>query len=167
MLFELVRLSDQINALNIFRYISFRTGGAIVTALLLVLLLGPALVDALRIRRGRGRVMILSGIAMTALLWVNWSSAAAATGLAALWMLGASRPANGIGKLNRQIIVPAILTAWILSFTVYLTGNANYARYLQIPYIPGVGELAVVCGAVVGAGLACLARERDGCCLSW
>lgn len=55
MLFELVSLSDQINALNVFRYITFRTGGAIMTALLFVFLFGPAIIDVLRIRQGKGQ----------------------------------------------------------------------------------------------------------------
>ena len=55
MLFELVSLSDQINALNVFRYITFRTGGAIMTALLFVFLFGPAMIDMLRVKQGKGQ----------------------------------------------------------------------------------------------------------------
>ena len=38
-------------------------------------------------------------------------------------------------------------------FISYLVGNAIFANYLQIHHIPGAGELAVICGAVIGAGL--------------
>ena len=92
MLYELVSLSDQINALNVFRYITFRTGGAIMTALLFVFLFGPAIIDVLRIKQGKGQpiredgpqthfakrgtptmggLMILSGIVVATLLWAN------------------------------------------------------------------------------------------------
>ncbi len=54
MLYELVNFSDQINPLNVFRYITFRTGGAIMTALLFVFLFGPAIIDLLRVRQGKG-----------------------------------------------------------------------------------------------------------------
>ncbi len=95
MLFELVSLSDQINALNVFRYITFRTGGAIMTALLFVFLFGPAIIDVLRIKQGKGQpiredgpqthfakrgtptmggLMILSGITVATLLWANLSN---------------------------------------------------------------------------------------------
>ena len=48
MLYELVNFSDQINALNVFRYTTFRTGGAIFTAFLFVMMFGPAIIDVLR-----------------------------------------------------------------------------------------------------------------------
>ena len=48
-------LSDQISALNVFRYITFRTGGAVVTALMLVFLFGPMTINALRKRQGKGQ----------------------------------------------------------------------------------------------------------------
>jgi hypothetical protein len=38
-------------------------------------------------------------------------------------------------------------------FIAYLAGNAVFANYLQIHFVPGTGELAVICGAVIGAGL--------------
>ena len=47
MLYALVNFSDQIGPLNVFRYITFRTGGAIMTALLFVFLFGPAIIDQL------------------------------------------------------------------------------------------------------------------------
>ena len=50
MLYELVNFSDQINALNIFKYITFRTGMAIPTAFLFVMMFGPAMIDLLRIK---------------------------------------------------------------------------------------------------------------------
>ena len=55
MLYELVNFSDQIGALNVFRYITFRTGGAIFTALLFVMMFGPAIIDLLRVKQGKGQ----------------------------------------------------------------------------------------------------------------
>ena len=61
MLYELVSLSDQIAALNVFRYITFRTGGAIFTALLFVLLFGPGIIDLLRVKQGKGQPIRADG----------------------------------------------------------------------------------------------------------
>jgi phospho-N-acetylmuramoyl-pentapeptide-transferase len=55
MLYALVSFSDQIGPLNVFRYITFRTGGAIMTALLFVFLFGPAIIDLLRLKQGKGQ----------------------------------------------------------------------------------------------------------------
>ena len=56
MLYHLLfELRDQIGAFNVVRYITFRTGGAIMTALLFVFLFGPAIIDLLRVRQGKGQ----------------------------------------------------------------------------------------------------------------
>ena len=55
MLYELVNFSDQVGLLNVFRYITFRTGGAIFTGLLFVLLFGPGIIDLLRLKQGKGQ----------------------------------------------------------------------------------------------------------------
>ena len=46
-----------------------------------------------------------------------------------------------------------IITALSFALIAYLVGNSFFANYLQIHYVPGTGELAVICGALVGAGL--------------
>ena len=46
-----------------------------------------------------------------------------------------------------------MIAAASFGFIAYLAGNANFADYLQIHFVQGTGELAVVCGAVIGAGL--------------
>ena len=93
MFYELVALSDQFGFLNVFRYITFRTGGATMTALLFVFLFGPALIKTLRIRQGKGQpirddgperhiiekqgtptmggLMILAAIFVATILWGN------------------------------------------------------------------------------------------------
>ncbi|MEL6702547.1 MAG: phospho-N-acetylmuramoyl-pentapeptide-transferase, partial [Pseudomonadota bacterium] len=55
MLYELVNYSDQFGALNVFRYITFRTGGAILTALIFMFVFGPALIRLLKVRQGKGQ----------------------------------------------------------------------------------------------------------------
>ena len=251
MLFELVSLSDQINALNVFRYITFRTGGAIMTALLFVFLFGPAMIDVLRIKQGKGQpiredgpathfakrgtptmggLMILSGITVATLLWANLSNmyvwivlfvtlafgaigfyddylkvtAARVSGFSGKWRLaaevvvaavaafavmsigsagfsssltvpffktvviplgaffvllgifvivGAGNAVNLTDGLDGLAIVPVMIAAATFGLIAYLTGNVRFALYLQIHYVQGTGELAIICGAIIGAGL--------------
>ncbi|MGE8941166.1 phospho-N-acetylmuramoyl-pentapeptide-transferase [Leptospira interrogans] len=251
MLYELVNFSDQVNALNVFRYITFRTGGAIMTALLFVFLFGPIMIDMLRLKQGRGQpirddgpqshlakrgtptmggLMILSGVTVATLLWSNLSNpyvwvvlgvtlsygaigfyddymkvkkrtvagfsgklrfgleiavAAVATYvlmtlstpelaasltipffknlifdlgpffviLGVLVIAGAGNAVNLTDGLDGLAIVPVMIAAATFGLIAYLSGNANFARYLQIHYVPGTGELAIICGALIGAGL--------------
>jgi phospho-N-acetylmuramoyl-pentapeptide-transferase len=251
MLYELVNFSDQINALNVFRYITFRTGGAIMTALLFVFLFGPAMIDMLRLKQGKGQpiredgpkthfskkgtptmggLMILSGVFVSTLLWANWSNpyvwivlgvtlAYGAIGfyddflkvtkrttsgfsskfrltleilvagiatylmvrlatpqlasklsvpffktvlldlgplfviLGVLVIAGAGNAVNLTDGLDGLAIVPVMIAAATFGLIAYLSGNIRFAQYLQIHYIPGTGELAVICGALIGAGL--------------
>ena len=93
MLYYLVEFSDKLSVLNVFRYITFRTGGSMITALLFVFLFGPAIINRLRIKQGKGQpirtdgpqshliskagtptmggLMILSGLAVSTVLWAN------------------------------------------------------------------------------------------------
>ena len=91
----LVQFADDLSIFNVFRYITFRTGGALITSALIVFMFGPSIIDSLRIRQGRGQpiradgpqthfkkagtptmggLMIMSGILGSALLWANLSS---------------------------------------------------------------------------------------------
>jgi phospho-N-acetylmuramoyl-pentapeptide-transferase len=54
------------------------------------------------------------------------------------------------------LAMPVIIACVAFMVIVYLAGNANFADYLGIPHVPGAGELAIFCGAVIGAGLAFL-----------
>src|SRR5918911_5247530 len=93
MLFWLTELSDKISVFNVFRYITSRTGGAMGTGFLVVLLFGPAIINLLRLMQGKGQpirsdgpqshlvtkrgtptmggLMILSGIVVSTVLWAN------------------------------------------------------------------------------------------------
>src|ERR1700740_748083 len=93
MLYWLSAFSDQISVLNVFRYITVRTGGAMMTGLAFVFLFGPAIINMLRLKQGKGQpiradgpqshlltkigtptmggLMILSGLMVAILLWAN------------------------------------------------------------------------------------------------
>src|ERR1041385_1449500 len=93
MFYWLADFSGHLGFLNVFRYITFRTGGAIVTALVFVFLFGGPIIDLLRLKQGKGQpirsagppshlitkkgtptmggLMILSGLLVSTLLWAN------------------------------------------------------------------------------------------------
>lgn len=93
MFYWLTELSDKVSFFNVFRYITFRTGGAIVTALVFVFLFGGPIIDLLRLKQGKGQpiradgpqshlvtkkgtptmggLMILSGMLVSTVLWAN------------------------------------------------------------------------------------------------
>ncbi len=251
MLYALVHFSDQVGPLNVFRYITFRTGGAIMTALLFVFLFGPAIIDLLRVKQGKGQpiredgpqthfakkgtptmggLMILSGVTVSTLMWANWANpyvwivllvtlsygaigcyddyvkvSRSGTGgvsgklrlgaeiviaafaawlvmhigtpdfsssltvpffknviiplgalfivLGVLVIAGAGNAVNLTDGLDGLAIVPVMIAAATFGLIAYLSGNANFARYLQIHHVQGAGELAIICGALIGAGL--------------
>ncbi len=253
MLYWLSQFSDVFNVLNVFRYITFRTGGAVLTALLFVFLFGPAIIEKLRVSQGKGQpirddgppshlltkkgtptmggLMILSGLVVSTLLWANLSNphvwvvlavtlgfgaigfaddflkvkhgsatgglsgrrrialeaviagaavivltqldaSSAATALAmpffkdlvlnlgwffiavgAFVIVGAGNAVNLTDGLDGLAIVPVMIAAATFSLIAYLAGNIVFSDYLQIRHIAGAGELAIVCGALIGAGL--------------
>jgi phospho-N-acetylmuramoyl-pentapeptide-transferase len=68
-------------------------------------------------------------------------------------VVAAGNAVNLTDGLDGLAIVPVMIAAATFGFIAYLSGNAIFANYLQIHFIPGTGELAVVLGAVIGAGL--------------
>jgi phospho-N-acetylmuramoyl-pentapeptide-transferase len=72
---------------------------------------------------------------------------------AMLVIVGTSNAVNLTDGLDGLAIGPVMIAAGTYGMIAYLTGNAIYAEYLQIPYVAGVGELTVFCAAVVAAGL--------------
>ena len=96
MFYWLTELSDTVSVFNVFRYLTFRTGGAVVTALIFVFLFGPRIIAKLRLKQGKGQpiradgpkshlvtkagtptmggLMILSGLVVATLLWANLSN---------------------------------------------------------------------------------------------
>jgi phospho-N-acetylmuramoyl-pentapeptide-transferase len=252
MLTFLADLTPLLNPLNVFRYITFRTGGATATALLFVFWFGPAIISVLRLKQGKGQpiredgpqshlvtkrgtptmggLMILAGVIVSTLLWANlannyvWVVVFVAIGFGAIgfyddylkvtkqshmgfsgrsrlafealiavvacfmisliatpglanklalpllkdvlidlgWfylifagfiIVAAGNAVNLTDGLDGLAIVPVMIAAGAFGFISYLAGNAIFANYLQIHFVPGTGELAVVCGALIGAGL--------------
>ena len=251
MLYELREFSEILGPLNVFTYITFRTGGAIMTALLFVFLFGPAMIDMLRIKQGKGQpiredgpqshlakrgtptmggLMILAGFTFSILLWANLSNTYVwivlgvtlvfgaigfyddylkvtkrtssgfsgrirllleliVAGLAAaaimrmsdanfagtltvpffkdlliqlgplfivfgaLVITGSGNAVNLTDGLDGLAIVPVMIAAATFGLIAYLSGNAKFAGYLQIHHVAGTGELAIICGALIGAGL--------------
>ena len=68
-------------------------------------------------------------------------------------IVGSSNAVNLTDGLDELAIMPSVMVGAALGVFAYVSGNAIFARYLQFTYIPGAGELAVVCGAIAGAGL--------------
>ena len=247
----LVPLSDQYQIFNLFNYITFRTGGAVLTALLFSLILGTPFIAWLKSRQAEGQpirddgpdthfakkgtptmggLLILSSLVISVLLWVPlgnpylWPVLAVivsfgSIGLVDDWMklskntskglsgkrklllqlvicifvsmffvelspeelrysvavpffkeqllplglfyilftsfviVGASHAVNLTDGLDGLAIVPVMIVASCFVLFAYLSGNINFASYLQISYIPGVGDLATLCGALIGASL--------------
>lgn len=243
--------SSDLSVLNIFRYITFRTGAALITSAFVVFLLGPRIIAALKIRQGRGQpiradgpeshfvkagtptmggLMILTGVLVSSLIWANLSSvyvwvvlivtigfgaigfyddylkvtkqsdkgfsgkvrlmlefAIAMVACFAIMQAGeapfsasltfpffkdillnlgwffipfgafvivsAGNAVNLTDGLDGLAIVPVMIAAASFGMIAYLSGNAIFSNYLQIHFVPGTGEVAVLCGAIIGAGL--------------
>ena len=73
--------------------------------------------------------------------------------LAYFVIVGSSNAVNLTDGLDGLAILPTVMVAGALIVFAYATGHVNFSSYLGIPYIPGVGEVCVFCGAIVGAGL--------------
>jgi phospho-N-acetylmuramoyl-pentapeptide-transferase len=252
MLYPLHHLAEQLQFFNLFRYLTFRSGGAVVTALLISFFVGPRLIAWLKSVQAEGQpirldgpashlvrkkgtptmggFLILLALTVSTLLWADLSNAYVwvvllvtvgfgligffddyaklthhshrgipgrtklllEVGLAAVaclvlgllmraplanslavpflknvlidihWLflpfgvfvvVGASNAVNLTDGLDGLAIGPAMIAAGCFALIAYLVGNLNYANYLQIHHVPGVGEIAVFCGAMVGAGL--------------
>lgn len=70
-----------------------------------------------------------------------------------LVIVGSSNAVNLTDGLDGLAIMPTVMVAGALGVFAYLTGNINFAVYLGIPYVSGIGELTIFCGTLVGAGL--------------
>lgn len=252
MLYNLLSpFADDFILFNLFRYLTFRTGAAVMTAFVLCLFMGPRMIAWLKSKQGSasnvreyleeahakksgtptmGGLMILIAVTASTLLWANlvnhfiWICLLVMVGygiigfgddylkltkknskglpgkikllaqfliglLATFWiiytlpvpiqthlaipffkdffinlgfffipwallvMIGASNAVNITDGLDGLAIVPIAIVAACFGLIAYLCGNAMFANYLQISFIAGTGELSILCGALVGAGL--------------
>lgn len=248
----LLPLAGHYTVFNLFRYLTFRSGGAMLTALLIGFIFGPAIIRWLRSKQHGGQpiredgpeshlltkkgtptmggIMILLAVGVSTLLWADLSNSYVwvvvfvtfgfgfigfmddylkvskkntkglrgklklagqfTISLVAIWwiqtlapntlhshlavpffksvlfdlswfyipfamivLVGASNAVNLTDGLDGLAIVPIMITASCFALISYLVGNAVFADYLQIHPVPGAGELAVFCSALVGAGL--------------
>jgi phospho-N-acetylmuramoyl-pentapeptide-transferase len=244
-------LADEYTIFNLFRYLTFRTGGAVMTALIIAFVIGPRFISWLKTKQKEGQpirrdgpethfkkagtptmgglmILISSGISvllwsdltnpyvwivggvilafgmigmaddyakltkrshngisgkmrlvleglvalMAALSYVHFTTQGDATGLAIPFMkdyllplgvlffpfamiviVGASNAVNLTDGLDGLAIVPVMIAAACFGLITYLCGNAVFSNYLGIHFVPGTGELAVICGALIGAGM--------------
>lgn len=236
---------------NLFRYITFRTGGAILTSLIICFIFGPRLIRWLRAKQGEGQpiredgpethfkkkgtptmggLMILVSVIFSTLLWVDLANiytwivllvtfgfgligfaddylkltkknvrgvsgrirfavGVAIAAAASFWIadvaggphatslalpffkdfyiplggffylfatfviVGASNAVNLTDGLDGLATIPVLIVALCFGIISYLVGNIVFANYLQVIHVQGAGELAVFCGALVGACL--------------
>ncbi len=73
--------------------------------------------------------------------------------IAYFWIVGFSNAVNLTDGLDGLAIMPTVLVACALGVFAYASGNAVFSSYLQIPQVPGAGELTIICAAIAGAGL--------------
>ncbi len=197
MLLWLTQFADQFSALNVFRYITFRTGGAMMTALLFVFLLGPKLIASLRVRQGKGQpirddgpsghiikkqgtptmggLMILASACFATLIWGNLANPYVWIVLLVTLVFGAIGFYDDYLKVKRQSpggfggrikIVIELLTAGIATYAIMKLGTEPFASSLTIPFLKDVlielGPLYVVLGALVIAGAGNAVNLTDG-----
>src|SRR5207247_406470 len=132
--------------LNVFKYITFRTLVAGLAALTLSLVLGPMLIrrlSALQI----GQAIRSDGPATHPDLGLWYVP------FGALVVVGAANAVNLTDGLDGLAIGPVMIAGGTYAVFAYTAGHAKIAEYLQIPFVPGAGELAVFCGALAAAGL--------------
>jgi phospho-N-acetylmuramoyl-pentapeptide-transferase len=245
-------LADHSQFFNLFRYLTFRSGGAIITALVISFVIGPRMIRWLRANQHGGQpirsdgpeshlltkkgtptmggLMMLFSVTVSTLLWADitshyvWMTLFVTLGygaigfaddylkvskknhkglsgkkkllaqfsiglIAAVWvsavtpdalnhhlalpflknvlidlgiiyfpfvvvvLVGASNAVNLTDGLDGLAIVPIMIAAACFGLIAYLVGNTVYANYLHIDFVPGTGELAVFCAAMIGAGL--------------
>jgi phospho-N-acetylmuramoyl-pentapeptide-transferase len=238
------------SVLNLIRYITFRSGAAVATALVIGMLIGPKFINMLRLRQGKGQpirsdgpqthlakvgtptmggLMMLIAIAISILLWMEfdnvymWACLIVMIGFGLvgfmddydkvkkrshkgvsgkvrllfefviagfavtlivsqtggeLYLPFVKGPVADIGiyyiffgafvivafgnavnltdGLDGLATMPVIIASLAFMMIAYLVGNAKYAAYLGLPFILGAGDLSILCGAIVGAGLAFL-----------
>jgi phospho-N-acetylmuramoyl-pentapeptide-transferase len=71
----------------------------------------------------------------------------------AVVIVGASNAVNLTDGLDGLAIVPVMIAAAAFAVIAYMVGNALFANYLQVHLVQGAGELVIICGAIIGAGL--------------
>ncbi len=254
----LVPLADQFAIFNVFRYLTFRTGGAVITAMIISFMYGPRFIRWLKSKQREGQpiredgpqshvvtkagtptmggFLILVAVSVSTLLWADlqnhyvWAVLGVTLGFGAIGFLDdyrkvTKRSSEGLsarGKLILQFAIAIVTVTWVMvvsppelsghvalpffkettlplgellpygilfiafgsllvvffsnavnltdgldglaivpvmiaagsfGLIAYLVGHAVYSDYLHLFSVPGTGELAIICGALIGAGL--------------
>lgn len=243
--------ADQISVFNLLQYITFRTGAAIMTSLIICFWIGPGMIDWLRSKQGRGQpiraegpeghmakqgtptmggLMILLSVITSTLLWSDlsnpfvWQALLVLAGFGAIgfaddflkltrrssdglagrlkiffqlligtaavigivstmpaesstavalpffknlmidlgWffvpfalvvLIGSSNAVNLTDGLDGLAIVPVAIAAASFGLIAYIVGNAVFSNYLGVVMVPGAGEMAILCGALIGGAM--------------
>ena len=114
------------------------------TAVLLIVIFGKTPPDAPQLS-----MSVAFPIFKSALLNLGWFYLAFGTFV----IVGGANAVNFTDGLDGLATVPVMIAAAAFGLIAYLVGNFVFARYLQLHFVPGVGEIAVFCGAMIGAGL--------------
>src|SRR5207247_1803875 len=169
----LVPLAKDHIVFNVFRYLTFRSFMALISALVISLIVGPWLIRRLRrmqhgtetlredtpehhrlAKKGTptmGGVIILCAILGSTVLWANLTNRY--VWVAMLAVIGASNAVNLTDGLDGLAIGPIVMAGAAFGVIAYLTGNFRAADYLKILNVRGAGELSVFCGALIGAAI--------------
>jgi phospho-N-acetylmuramoyl-pentapeptide-transferase len=251
MLYWLTLLSDDGGIFNLFRYITFRAGGAFLTALVFGFAFGPVLIGWLRVKQGKGQpiradgpqshfskagtptmggLLIITALVFSTLVWARWDNplvwmvlfvtvsfallgfaddyakvtkqtsdglsgrmrlaigfvVAAVAGAWAAWVhpdalsnrlalpfvkeltvnlgllfipfamlviVGAANAVNLTDGLDGLAIMPVMIAAATFGAIAYAVGRTDFTEYLGVHFVPGSGEIAVFCAALIGGGL--------------
>ena len=251
MFYYLAQFSELFQVLNVFKYITFRAGGAVMTSLIISFIIGPFVIKWLKSKQGKGQpsrklgpqthlkkqgtptmggLMILIAMVLSTLLWANltnpfiWISLFVIlafgsigfvddyfkltkkntdglsaktrilfqiliTGIAGviytcvsqspevlhlsfpffmglalnlgvfivpfsmLVVIGSANAVNLTDGLDGLVSVPIMIAAGCFAIIAYVAGHVAFAEYLNLTYIVGSGELAILCGSIVGASL--------------
>ncbi|VBB68880.1 Phospho-N-acetylmuramoyl-pentapeptide-transferase [invertebrate metagenome] len=101
----------------------------------------------------QGQDVIATGLTLPFLKGVTFDLGMFYFLFATIVMVGASNAVNLTDGLDGLATVPVLIAAGVFMLIAYLSGHLGFATYLQIHHVPGAGELAVFCGALIGAGL--------------
>ncbi|EPX86559.1 phospho-N-acetylmuramoyl-pentapeptide-transferase [Rubellimicrobium thermophilum DSM 16684] len=262
MLYWLTLLSDDGGFFNLLRYITFRAGGAFLTALVFGFAFGPTLIGWLRVKQGKGQpiradgpqshfskagtptmggLLIITALVVSTLLWARWDNphvwmilfvtvsfallgfaddyakvtkqtsdglsgrmrlaigflVAAVAGAWAAWVhpdalsnrlalpfvkeltinlglffvpfamlviVGAANAVNLTDGLDGLAIMPVMIAAATFGAIAYAVGRTDFTEYLGVHFVPGAGEIAIFCAALIGGGRGLPVVQRPACC---
>ncbi|MFN4272768.1 MAG: phospho-N-acetylmuramoyl-pentapeptide-transferase [Aliihoeflea sp.] len=164
MMLMLVGLADQFSVFNVFRYITFRSGAALITSALIVFMFGPMIINSLRVRQGKGQpiradgpqthfkkagtptmggLMLMTGILGSTLLWANLGSVLVWVVLMVTVCFGAIGFYDDYMKVTKQShkgmsgkarLILEFLIAGVAAYIIMIAGTAPFSSSLTFPF---------------------------------